>query len=173
MEMNIDCAFHPEKIDPSAFVAPSAVVVGDVTVGAEASLWFGAVVRGDMEAIVIGAQTSVQDGCVIHADAGEPCRIGERVTVGHCAIVHGAIVEDDVLIGMRATVLNGARIGSGSIIAAGALVTPGTVIPPGSLVMGMPGKVVRLTTEADAALIRSSAEHYFAATRAYRKGFPQ
>ena len=159
---------HPEKIHPSAFIAPGAVVVGDVTIGADASLWFGVVVRGDVEAVVIGPQTNVQDGCILHADAGEPCVLGQRVSLGHAAIVHAAIVEDDSLVGIRATVLNGARIGRGSLVAAGAVVTPGTVIPPGSLVMGLPGKVIRPVSEADRERIRRTAEHYVAYARVYQ-----
>ncbi len=159
---------HPEKIHPSAFVAPGAVVVGDVTIGAEASLWFGVVVRGDVEAVVIGPQTNVQDGCILHADAGEPCVLGARVSLGHAAIVHAAIVEDDSLIGIRATVLNGARIGRGSLVAAGAVVTPGTVIPPGSLVVGLPAKVIRPVSEADRERIRRTMEHYVEAGRVYK-----
>jgi carbonic anhydrase/acetyltransferase-like protein (isoleucine patch superfamily) len=167
--LNLDVQFHPEKIAASAFVAPSAVIVGNVTLGDQASLWFGAVARGDTEAIDIGPQTNVQDGCILHADTGLPCRLGARVTLGHGAIVHGAIVEDDVLIGIRATILNGARIGQGSLIAAGTLIPPGMVIPPQSVVMGTPGKVVRTVTAADEALIRSSAENYVDYTRRYRE----
>jgi carbonic anhydrase/acetyltransferase-like protein (isoleucine patch superfamily) len=166
--MEFDCTHHPEKIDPTAFIAPGATVVGNVTIGSKASLWFGTVVRGDVEAITIGQQTNIQDGSVVHADAGEPCVIGARVTIGHGAIVHAAVVEDDVLIGMRAVVLNGARIGRGSIIAAGALIPPGTVVPPQSLVMGIPGKVARPTNADDAVMIRNSAEHYCEYARAYR-----
>jgi len=168
-----DALPHPEKIHPSAFVAPGAVVVGDVTIGPEASLWFGVVVRGDTEEVIIGPQTNVQDGCILHADAGEPCLLGARVSLGHAAIVHAASVEDDSLIGIRATVLNGARIGRGSLVAAGAVVTPGTVIPPGSLVMGIPGKVIRPVSDADRERIRRTAEHYVAYARAYRAAYAQ
>jgi carbonic anhydrase/acetyltransferase-like protein (isoleucine patch superfamily) len=171
--MKLDLGNHPEKIHPSSFIAPNAVVVGDVTVAAEASLWFGVIVRGDTEAIVIGPQTNVQDGCILHADPGEPCTLGARVTLGHGAIVHSAIVDDDVLIGIRATVLDGARIGKGSVIAAGALIPPGTIIPPRSLVMGVPGKVVRSTNEAEEAMIRKTAEHYCASARRYYEQYPR
>jgi len=169
--MVIDPLPHPELVHPSAFVAPGAVVVGNVTVGAEASLWFGVVVRGDSEAVVIGPQSNVQDGCILHADPGQPCLLGARVSLGHGAIVHGARVEDDVLIGMRATVLNGAQIGSGSVVAAGALVTSGMVVPPHSLVMGVPAKVVRPASERDQALIRTTAEHYVEFGRRYREAY--
>jgi carbonic anhydrase/acetyltransferase-like protein (isoleucine patch superfamily) len=108
--------FRPELIAADVLLAPGAVVLGDVTIGAESSVWFNAVVRGDSERIVIGQQTNVQDLCVLHADPGFPCVLGDRVTLGHGAIVHGAMVEDDCLIGMRAVVMNGARIGAGSIV---------------------------------------------------------
>ena len=170
--MLIDPRSHPEKIHPSAFVAPGAVVAGDVTIGADASLWFGVVVRGEVEAVVIGPQTNVQDGCLLHSDEGQPCVLGARVSLGHGAIVHGATVEDEVLIGIRATVLNGARIGTGSLVAAGAVVTPGTVIPPHSLVMGMPGRVVRPVSAADRERIRRTAEHYIAFAHSYREAYP-
>lgn len=150
-------------IDPSAFVAPTASVLGDVAIGAESSVWFGAVIRGDTEAIRIGNQTNIQDLCVLHADPGFPCQLGDRVTVGHGAIVHGAVVEDDVMIGMRAVVMNGARIGRGSLIAVGAVVLEGTQIPPDSVVMGMPGKVTRSASDRDRALIVHAAQHYIEA----------
>lgn len=171
--MPVDPRPHPEKVHPSAFIAPGAVVVGDVTVGAEASLWFGTVVRGDVGAVVIGPQTNVQDGCILHAEADRPCVLGARVSLGHGAIVHAAHVEDETLIGIRATVLNGARIGRGSMVAAGALVPPGGVVPPDSLVMGIPARVVRPVSEADRERIRRTADHYVAYARAYRAAYPQ
>ena len=160
--------FQPDLIDPTAYIAPGATVLGDVTVGAESSVWFGAVIRGDSERIVIGRRTNIQDGCILHADAGYPCTLGNGVTVGHGAIVHGATVEDDCLIGMRAVVMNGARIGKGSIVAVGAVVTEGMQIPAGSVVMGQPAKVKREVTERDRERIRHAAEHYVAAAKAYR-----
>jgi carbonic anhydrase/acetyltransferase-like protein (isoleucine patch superfamily) len=168
MTQKIDNKFHPEKIDASAFIAPGATVIGNVTIESDASVWYCAVARGDLEEIIIGEGTNVQDGCILHADPDEPCVIGARVTIGHGAIVHAATVEDDVLIGMRATILNGAVIGKGSIIAAGALVTPGTSIPPHSLVMGIPGKVIRTTNEEEISMISASAEHYRELARNYR-----
>ncbi|MCO6457272.1 MAG: gamma carbonic anhydrase family protein [Pirellulaceae bacterium] len=149
-----------DQIDGRAWIAPNATVVGDVTIGAESSVWYGAVVRGDSEQVRIGCQTNVQDLCVLHADPGFPCLLGDRVSLGHAAIVHGAIVEDDVLIGMKAVVMNGARIGKGSLVAVGAVVTEGTVIPPGSLVLGVPGKVLREVREQDRQRIQRAAEHY-------------
>ncbi|MYQ45173.1 gamma carbonic anhydrase family protein [Streptomyces sp. SID4985] len=135
------------KIDPDAFVAPMASVIGDVTLGAGSSVWYGAVVRGDAERIAVGADANVQDNVTLHADPGFPLSIGERVSIGHNAVVHGATVEDDCLIGMGATVLNGAVIGAGSLVAAQALVPQGMVVPPGSLVAGVPAKVKRALSE--------------------------
>jgi carbonic anhydrase/acetyltransferase-like protein (isoleucine patch superfamily) len=173
LQIEVDIAHHPEKIHATAYIAPGAVVLGDVVVGAEASLWFGVVARGDTAAIVIGQQTNIQDGCILHVDRGQPCILGARVSLGHGAVVHGATVEDDVLIGMRATILNGARIGSGSIIAAGAVVAPGAIIPPNSMVMGVPGKVVRSTGEAEEKRIRGTAERYCIYARTYAQAYPR
>ena len=159
---------RPELIDRAAYVAPTAVVLGDVTIGSESSVWFNAVIRGDAEAIRIGNQTNVQDGCVLHADPGFPCTLADRVTIGHGAIVHGATIEDDVLIGMKAVVMNGARIGRGSIVAVGAIVTEGTQIPPGSVAMGQPAKVKREATERDLERIHHAADHYVEAAKVYR-----
>ncbi|WP_171113123.1 MULTISPECIES: gamma carbonic anhydrase family protein [Streptomyces] len=131
------------RVDQEAFVAPTAAVIGDVTVGAGASVWYGAVLRGDVERISVGSNSNVQDNCTLHADPGFPVSVGERVSIGHNAVVHGATVEDDCLIGMGATVLNGAVIGAGSLVAAQALVPQGMVVPPGSLVAGVPAKVRR------------------------------
>jgi carbonic anhydrase/acetyltransferase-like protein (isoleucine patch superfamily) len=164
----IDSRFHPDLIDDSAFVASGVVIRGDVIVGADSSIWFGAVIRGDTERVRIGTRTNVQDACVIHSDPGYPCQIGDDVTIGHGAIVHGAEVGDQTLICIRAVVLNGARIGRGSIVAAGALVTERTVIPPDSLVMGVPAKVVRKVNEADQERIRRAATNYVRAAAAYR-----
>lgn len=161
--------FPNPQIDPTAFVAQGAVVIGDVQIQANASVWFGAVVRGDTETIFIGSGSNVQDLSLLHADQGVPCTLGNNVTVGHAAIVHGAIVEDDCLIGMRATILNGVRIGKGSLIAAGSLVTEGTVIPPGSVVMGSPASVRRVVTETDTARIAHAAEHYIQLAQVYRQ----
>jgi len=161
--------FRPEQCDPTAFIALGAVVLGDVTIGANSSVWFGAVVRGDSERIVIGAQTNIQDGCILHADPGYPCILGDRVTLGHGAIVHGAIVEDDVMIGMRAVVMNGAKIGRGSLVAVGAVVLEEMHVPPGSVVMGVPAVVKREVSEKDASRIQHAAEHYVEAARAFRE----
>ena len=159
------------QIDDSVFIADGAKVIGDVTIGPDSTIWYGVVVRGDTEPIRIGAATNIQDGCILHGDPGLPCIVGDRCTVGHAAIVHGAVVEDDVLIGMRATILNGARVGSGSVIAAGAIVTENTVVPPGSLVMGIPGKVRGECNETHRRMIADGTKHYVAAGRAYRERF--
>ncbi|GAA1956927.1 gamma carbonic anhydrase family protein [Kitasatospora viridis] len=150
------------EVAPSAFVAPTAVVLGAVRLGERASVWYQAVLRGDAEEISIGAGSNVQDNCTVHADPGFPCRVGERVTVGHNAVLHGCLIEDDVLVGMGARVLNGARIGAGSLIAAGAVVTPGTEVPPGSLVAGVPAKVRRPLEPAELDAIKLNADGYLA-----------
>lgn len=134
-------AFHP-----SSFVHPLAYVVGNVTLGARVSVWPFASIRGDSDEITIGDDTNVQDGCIIHVDDGVPCHIGKRVAIGHHAVVHGAVVNDDVLIAMGAILLNGVEVGSGSIIGAGAVVREAFVVPHNSLVLGVPGRIVRETT---------------------------
>ncbi|MEU4657118.1 gamma carbonic anhydrase family protein [Streptomyces sp. NPDC023723] len=134
------------EVDGAAFVAPTASVIGDVTLRAGASVWYGAVLRGDVERITVGADSNVQDNCTLHADPGFPVTVGERVSIGHNAVVHGATVEDDCLVGMGATVLNGAVIGTGSLVAAQALVPQGMVVPAGVLVAGVPAKVRRELT---------------------------
>lgn len=158
--MLVSLADHSPRVAPDAFVHELACVIGQVSLGAEGSVWPNATVRGDTDAIVIGARTNIQDGAVIHADKGVPCTIGDDVTVGHLACVHGCTVEDEVLIGIGAIILNHAHIGTGSIVGAGALVTEGTVIPPGSLVIGSPARVLRPTTDEQRASIRESAHHY-------------
>ena len=159
--------FHPEWIDPTAFVAKNATVIGEVHIASHATILFGAVVRGDSVPIWIGESSNVQDLACLHGDPGFPCRIGNRVTVGHGAIVHGAEIEDDVLIGIRAVVLNGAKIGKHSIIGAGAVVPEGKVIPPRSLVLGVPGRIVREITADDIRLIEHAAQHYVEAGKQY------
>ncbi len=156
------------QLAPDCWIAESANVSGDVEIGRESSIWFGAVMRGDTDSIRIGSQSNIQDLCCLHGDPGFPCIIGDRVTVGHGAIVHGATVESDCLIGIGAIVLNGATVSSGSIIAAGALVPEGKHIPPNSLVMGMPAKVVRETTEEDREKITRGTAHYVALAKEYQ-----
>jgi len=157
-------------IHPSAFVHPRAVVLGDVTLGAHASVWPTAVLRGDSDRIVVGAETNVQDGSVLHADHGLPALVGARVAIGHRAIVHGAVVEDGCLIGMGSVVLNGARVGAGSIIGAGAVVTEGMQIPPGSLVLGVPARVVKQVTPQMQARIAATVDAYLELQEQHRRG---
>jgi len=152
------------------WIAPTATVIGKVTVGDGVGVWFGAVVRGDGEAIVIGRDTNLQEHVVVHTDPGFPATIGAGCTVGHRAIIHGCTIGDNVLIGMGAIVLNGAVIGENSLIGAGALVTEGKVIPAGSLVIGAPGKVARPLTDNEIARNRQSATHYAANWRRFAKG---
>jgi len=148
-------------VDPSAFVDSSAQVVGDVHLGAESSIWMNVVVRGDVNSIRIGARTNLQDLVMVHVMRGtHPTVIGDDVTVGHGAVVHGCTIEDRCLIGMGAILLNGCHIGTGSIVAAGALVPEGFVVPPGSMVMGMPGKVRRSLTDEEDASIKWYADNY-------------
>lgn len=147
-------------VDPSAWIADTATVVGDVTVGAAASVFYSAVLRADMESVLLGAGSNIQDGAVLHADPGFPARIGDDVSVGHGAVLHGCTIEDGCLIGMNATVLNGAVVGAGSLVAANALVPTGAVIPPRSLVAGVPGKVRRELTDAEVEHNRANAAIY-------------
>ena len=158
------------KIHPTAFIAATAAVMGDVTVGEDASVWYGAVLRGDMAPIVIGAQSNIQDGTVVHVDDGVPCSVGRRVGVGHRVILHGCIVEDECLIAMGSILLNGVRIGTGSVVAAGAVLPEGMQVPPGSLVMGVPGRIVRPVDAPLARRIASTWSHYVEQARAHKAG---
>lgn len=148
------------KIDPDAFVAPTATVVGDVEMAANSSIWYGAVARGDTSPIKIGADSNIQDCSTMHADPAFPLTVGERVSVGHSVVLHGATIHHDVLIGMGSIIMNGADVGSWSIVAAGAVVTQGMVILENSLVAGVPAKVIRQTTEKDRAQIARNAQSY-------------
>lgn len=145
---------------PTSWTAPTATLIGKVRLQAGASVWFGAVLRGDNELIDIGEGSNVQDGTVMHTDMGSPLTIGKGVTIGHNAMLHGCTVGDHSLIGINAVVLNGARIGKHCIIGANALIAEGKEIPEGSLVMGSPGKVVRELTDAQKAMLEASAAHY-------------
>lgn len=157
------------SVADDAYIAPSASLIGKVTIGDGAVVMFGAVVRADRDEIVLGAGSNLQDNVVVHGDPGFPARIGSGVSVGHGAIIHGATIEDSVLIGMGAIVLNGAHIGTGSLVAAGSVVLEGTVIPPGSLVAGVPGSVKRETTEAEREHIRTNAATYQELGAHYRR----
>jgi carbonic anhydrase/acetyltransferase-like protein (isoleucine patch superfamily) len=152
-------------VDEQAWVAPTAVLAGAVTLAAEVSVWYGTVVRADTETISIGPRTNLQDGVVVHADPGFPVTVGDGVSVGHRAVLHGCVIGDDVLVGMGAVVLNGARIGSGTLIAAGAVVLEGADVPPGSLVAGLPAKVRRPLSEDELAAVRRNAATYCALAR--------
>ncbi|WP_316778041.1 gamma carbonic anhydrase family protein [Streptomyces sasae] len=156
------------SIEGDVFVAPTASVIGDVTLRAGASVWYGAVVRGDVEKITVGAQANVQDNATLHADPGFPVSVGERVSIGHNAVVHGATVGDDCLIGMGATVLNGAVIGAGSLVAAQALVPQGMEVPPGSLVAGVPAKVRRVLSEEERQGVTLNGTLYAELAKAHR-----
>jgi carbonic anhydrase/acetyltransferase-like protein (isoleucine patch superfamily) len=157
-------------VDPSAYISPAAVLLGTVTIGAEASVWPTAVLRGDYAAIEVGAESNLQDGVIVHTDQDAPCRVGARVTVGHRAVLHAATIEDDSLIGIGAILLTGVHVGRGSLVGAGAVVPEGMRIPPGSLVLGVPGRVVRSVDAAMRARIERSAQNYVLYTRAYRAG---
>ena len=155
---------------PTAFIHPLAVVLGDVTLGERASVWPAAVVRGDTAPIVIGAESNVQDGTVVHVDTGVPTTIGARVGIGHRAIIHGATVEDDCLIGMGSILLNRVVVGRGSIVGAGAVCPEGMRIPPRSLVLGVPGRVVRQTSDAERERIAQTVRAYLELQERHRRG---
>jgi len=157
-------------IASSAWVASSADVVGDVTVGEHASIWYGCALRGDIAPIIIGAETNIQDLTTVHVDIGRPAIIGARVGIGHRAIIHGCEIEEECLIGMGAIILSHAVIGSGSVIAAGALVTEGMHVPPGSLVVGMPGRVVRQVDPELRERSRLTVVHYRELKEGHRRG---
>jgi carbonic anhydrase/acetyltransferase-like protein (isoleucine patch superfamily) len=147
--------------------------MGDVTIGAESSVWYGAVIRADMAPVVIGSQTNLQDGTIVHVDEGLRCRVGSRVGVGHRVILHACTVEDDCLIGMGSVLLNGVHVGAGSVVAAGAVLPEGMQAPPRSLVMGIPARVVRPVDERLARRIAETWSHYVEQARAHREGrFP-
>jgi carbonic anhydrase/acetyltransferase-like protein (isoleucine patch superfamily) len=148
------------QLAAGAWAAPSADLIGDVRLGVRASVWFGAVLRGDNTPLILGEETNFQDGAIGHSDADFPLTIGARVTIGHQAILHGCIVHDDCLIGMGARILNGAIIESECIVGAGALITEGKTFPAGSLIVGAPARAVRQVTQEERALLRASAAHY-------------
>jgi len=156
-------------IDPTVFLAPTASLIGDVELGEGASAFYGTCVRGDSNSIRVGAGTNLQDNVVLHADPGFPTTVGDRVSVGHNAVVHGCTVEDDCLIGMSATIMNGAVIGAGSLVAAGAVVLEGTQVPPRSLVAGVPAKVRRPLTDEEFASVQRNAAHYLETAAAHRE----
>lgn len=148
------------EIDETAYVADNAAIIGDVTIGKKSSVWFGAVLRGDSDSIKIGRRSNIQDNAVVHVDPGFPVSIGDDCIVGHLALIHGASISNNVLVGMNSTVLNGAQVGAFSIIGANALVTSNTVIPPNSLVLGSPAKVVKTLTDKQVAHVIRNAAAY-------------
>ena len=160
--------FQPHKVHPTAFIAPGAFVIGDVTLGADASVWFNAVLRGDSESLTIGAGSNIQDGAIGHADPGLPLVIGAGVTIGHRAIAHGAHIGYHSLIGMGAIVMNGARIGAHSLVGAGALVTEGKAFPERSLILGSPARLMRPVTDEEIAMMRRTALQYVEKARAFK-----
>ena len=157
------------KIHPSVFVAPGAHVVGDVTLGPGSSVWFSAVLRGDIQAIRVGENTNIQDGCVLHVDRGKPCVLKNNIVMGHQATAHACVIEEGVLIGIGARVLSGAHIGAFSLIGAGAVVLENSVIPERSLVLGVPGRVVRRLTDKEAAGHTQWAKRYRELAAVYRR----
>ena len=164
----IDVEGSTPQVPATAWVAPTATLIGKVTLGERASVFYTAVLRGDMDSITIGQGSNIQDGCVVHTDEGFPAVVGAGVSVGHRAVLHGCTVEDDSLIGMGAVVLNGAVVGAGSLVAAGAVVTEGMQIPPGSLVAGVPAKVRRELDEDALEGLRQNARTYLALSEKHR-----
>ncbi|MFN3075947.1 MAG: gamma carbonic anhydrase family protein [Alphaproteobacteria bacterium] len=157
-------------IASDAFIAPNATVIGDVVIGAESSIWFGTILRGDVHEIRIGSRTNIQDGTVVHVTAGKfHTHIGSNITIGHGAVIHACTLEDDCFIGMRATIMDGACVESGAMVAAGALVTPGKVVKKGELWAGSPAKCVRPVSAEDLAFFPVSAERYCELAREYRR----
>jgi carbonic anhydrase/acetyltransferase-like protein (isoleucine patch superfamily) len=157
------------RIAVSAYVDPSAVVIGDVAIGERSSVWPNVSVRGDIGLIRVGEESNIQDNSVLHLDEGVPLVIGDRVTVGHAVVLHGCVIEDESLIGIGAIVLNHACIGKGAVVAAGALVPEGMQVPPGMLVMGVPAKVFRAVTEEEATRFREGCKHYVEKAALYRE----
>lgn len=156
------------SIHPSAFLAASCDVIGDVTIGAESSIWYGCVLRGDINRIVVGARSNIQDGSIVHLSDDYGVLIGDDVTIGHKALIHACTIGDGVLVGMGAIIMDGAEIGAGSIVAAGSLVLAGTVVPPGSLVLGSPAKVVRELDEEEQVEGRRLAAKYLLVSRRHQ-----
>jgi carbonic anhydrase/acetyltransferase-like protein (isoleucine patch superfamily) len=166
----IQTEFRPELIHPTVFIAPGAVVVGEVTLEAEVSVWFNATLRGDTTPVTIGPGSNIQEGCILHADPGFPAIIGAGVTVGHGAVVHGARIGDNTLIGIRSVLLNGVIVGENCIVGACALLTEGKEYPPGSLILGIPARVIRPLTPEEIERNRLSARGYVEKARAFKAG---
>lgn len=156
------------RVYKNSFIADSAVVIGDVVIGDFSSVWFNAVIRGDMEEIKIGGRTNIQDCAVVHSDPGVKVEIGDGVTIGHGSVIHGCKIESNVIIGMNATVLNGAEIGKNSIVGANALIPPNKKFPPNSIIMGVPGASKKEAAQSDIQMIKNSAEEYVKLADEYR-----
>lgn len=169
-----DAAHSPRpnrlEIARTAFIAPGAVVVGEVTIGEQASIWYGCVLRGDIAPIRVGARSNIQDGTIVHVDPGFPAVIGADVTIGHRAVIHGTVLEDGCLIGMGAVLLTGSRIGTGALVAAGAVVRERFVVPAHTLAAGVPAKVIGELDEATRERVRRNKDHYIQAAAVYRAG---
>jgi carbonic anhydrase/acetyltransferase-like protein (isoleucine patch superfamily) len=157
------------SIHPDAYISPEATIIGNVTIGAFSSVWPGVVIRGDNDSITIGAGTSIQEGTVLHIDEGCPLKIGDNVTIGHQAMLHGCTIEDGALIGIQAVILNNAVIGKSCLVGAGAVVTEGKEFPPGSLIIGAPAKVARELSPENIARLKMSAEHYIERASTFKK----
>ncbi len=157
------------SLSGDVYMAPGCFIIGNVRIDGNSSVWFSAVVRGDMDAVTIGEETNIQDNCTIHTDLGSPVKIGHRVTVGHNSVIHGCTIEDDVLIGMGAVILNGACIKQGAVIGAGSVVTAGTVIPPYTLALGSPAKIIKETTEEIDNEREITNKNYLQITEDYRR----
>ena len=164
-----DIAENPDTAE-AAFVAGSAVVVGEVSLGKDSSVWYGAVIRGDLKGIRIGQRSNIQDGAILHVTREQGVELGEDVTVGHGAIIHGCVIESECLIGMGAIILDGAHIGEGSVVGAGSLVPEGKIIPPDSLLMGTPARIAREVKPEERERIRELAESYVELAREHSRG---
>ena len=166
--MIYDLEKNVPEISADSWVAPNAIIIGKVKLEKNSSIWFNAVLRGDIEKIVIGENSNIQDGSVLHTDPGYPLTVGKGVTVGHMVMLHGCEISDDTLIGIGSTILNKAKIGKNCIIGANTLVTENKVIPDNSLVLGSPGKVIRKVTDDEIKVIRENAKHYVTNSKRYK-----
>ncbi len=169
MDIKFDNLNRLPKISETAFIAKSAEVIGDVKIGALSSVWFNVVIRGDRSSIKIGNKTNIQDNVVVHSDPNDKVEIGDNVTVGHSAVLHGCKINDNVIIGMNATVLDGAEIGKNSIVGAGALIPPGKKFPENSIIIGVPGTIKKQTSEEDTNKIRDASEIYVKLAKEYKE----